>query len=385
MDQQFNVPEVESQEPDVKEEGDSGSNLKRIAKYFGFRLIALFITVVVAIYLLILIANMGGAVDNIRMGQIRENVGMQMMAMSSEMADWPSERRREYEEQMVEQERRRLGLDQPFILRSFYYLRDAITLDLGRAEQMTSDAGSRRVQLIILERLPPTLMLMMSYFLIMFFVALFGALFLSRRYGSKLDKLVVVLAPSSAAPGWFYGIFLILIFAAVLGWLPFGGMVKAPPPRETHLYALSVLRHLILPVTALVMGGFFLTIYNWRTFFLIYSSEDYVEMAKAKGLSNRAIERRYILRPTLPPIITSFALGMIVMWMGAIILEQVFNWPGLGRMLYEAIGLFDVPIIVGGQVIYAYLLAATVFVLDILYALLDPRVKMGAGAGGNRQ
>ncbi len=383
MDQQFNVPDVEPQEPDIEEE-DSGSDIKRIAKYFGFRLLALFITVVVAIYLLILVANMGGAVDDIRMGQIRENVGMQMMAMSDQMADWPAERRREYEESLVEQERRRLGLDQPFILRRVYYLRDAITLDLGRAEQMTSDAGSRRVQLIILERLPPTLILMMSYFLIMFFVALFGALFLSRRYGSKIDKLVVILAPSSAAPGWVYGIFLILIFSAVLGWLPFGGMVDAPPPRETHLYALSVLRHLILPVTALIMGGFFLTIYNWRTFFLIYSSEDYVEMAKAKGLSNRAIERRYILRPTLPPIITSFALSMIVMWMGSIILEQVFNWPGLGRMLYEAIGLFDVPVIVGGQVIYAYLLAATVFILDILYALLDPRVKMGFGSGGNK-
>ena len=107
-------------------------------------------------------------------------------------------------------------------------------------------------------------------------------------------------------------------------------------------------------------------------------------MAKAKGLSQRAVERKYILRPTLPPIITQFAMTLIFQWMGAIILETVFNWPGIGRLLYEAIGMYDVPVFVGGQVIFAYLLALTVFTLDILYAILDPRVKVGQGAQGGR-
>jgi peptide/nickel transport system permease protein len=122
------------------------------------------------------------------------------------------------------------------------------------------------------------------------------------------------------------------------------------------------MRHLILPVSAIMLSALFLTIYNWRTFFLIYSSEDYVEMAKAKGLSSREIERRYILRPTLPTIITSFALTLIGLWTGAIVLETVFNWPGLGRALFQAIGLYDTPVIVGSTVIYAYLLAFTVFI-----------------------
>ena len=89
------------------------------------------------------------------------------------------------------------------------------------------------------------------------------------------------------------------------------------------------------------------------------------------------IERRYVLRPTLPTIITSFALLLITLWTGAIILETTFNWPGLGRALYSAIGLFDTPVIVGSQVIYAYLLALTVFLLDFVYALVDPRVRVG--------
>jgi peptide/nickel transport system permease protein len=154
-------------------------------------------------------------------------------------------------------------------------------------------------------------------------------------------------------------------------------MVAAPPPANRVEYLFSLMRHLILPVSAIMLSALFLTIYNWRTFFLIYSSEDYVEMAKAKGLSSREIERRYILRPTLPTIITSFALTLIGLWTGAIVLETVFNWPGLGRALFQAIGLYDTPVIVGSTVIYAYLLAFTVFILDLLYAIVDPRVKVG--------
>lgn len=100
-------------------------------------------------------------------------------------------------------------------------------------------------------------------------------------------------------------------------------------------------------------------------------------MARAKGLPSRDIERRYILRPTLPTIITNFALLIIGMWTGFTITETVFLWPGLGRTLFQAIGLYDTPVIVGSTIIYAYLLGITVFILDFVYALVDPRVKVG--------
>jgi peptide/nickel transport system permease protein len=213
--------------------------------------------------------------------------------------------------------------------------------------------------------------------LILFFASIFFALTLSRRYGSFLDKLVITLSPTSAAPPWFYGIFLILIFAAVLKVLPFGGMVDAPPPDNAVEYSLNVLKHLILPASALILSSIFLGIYHYRTFFLIYSSEDYVEMAKAKGLPPRDIERRYILRPTLPTIITDFAFTVIGMIGGAIFTETVFLWPGLGRTSFQAIGFYDIPVIVGTTIVYAYLLVITVFLLDFVYALVDPRVKVG--------
>ena len=355
------------------------STFSRVAKYTVVRLVGLMFTVVIGVYLTILIANMGGYVDDIRRGEIRESVSMAIRADPALQNLEPEQRTRYMMEQIALQEKR-LGLDQPFVLRSLRYLGNALTLNLGRAERMTSDSGSRQVRLILLERLPPTLVLFATENLILFFLGIFVALALSRRYGSAIDRLVVGFTPTSSAPGWFYGIFLILIFAAILGWLPFGGMVEAPPPDNKLDYALSLLKHMILPVTALLIASVFLTIYNWRTFFLIYSSEDYVEMAKAKGLSSREIENRYILRPTLPTIITNFALMLISLWTGAIILETVFNWPGIGRQFYRAIGLYDTPVIVGLTVIYAYLLAITLFLLDIIYALVDPRVRIGEGS-----
>ncbi len=323
---------------------------------------------------------MGGYVDEIRLGQIQEGVAM-AMSMNPDFQEMESDERRRFAEQMVELQVTRLGLDQPFLIRSFRYLGNALTLDLGRSEYLISDSGSRRVRNIILERLGPTLLLFATAELGLFLIAVVISLFLSRRYGSRLDRFFVAMAPTSAAPSWFYGLFLILIFAAVFRVLPFGGMVAAPPPENPFLYVLSLLRHLILPASAIVLSALFLAVYSWRTFFLIYSNEDYVELARAKGLPSGLIERRYVLRPTLPTIVTSFALTVITVWTGAIVLEQVFNWPGLGTLFVSAVNQFDTPVIIGSTIVYAYLLGVTVFVLDFLYALIDPRIKVGLGEG----
>lgn len=352
--------------------------LTRVLKYIFFRGVALFTTVVIGVYLTVLIANMGGYLDTIRIAQIREQVGASILGDTT-LQQLPASQLRERIDEQVALEMKRLRLDQPFFVRSIDYLTDALTLNLGRAEFISSDSGSRQVRLILVERMPSTLLLSATSNLFLFFTAIFVALFLSRHYGSWLDRIVIALAPTSAVPAWFYGIFLILIFASILHVLPFGGMVDAPVPETWPAYIASLLKHMILPVSALVLHSIFIGIYNWRTFFLIYSSEDYVEMAKAKGLTARTIERRYILRPTLPPIVTQFAFTLIYLWQGAIILETVFSWPGLGRLLYQAISLFDVPVIVGNVVLIAYLLVASVFLLDIIYALLDPRVKVGGG------
>lgn len=362
----------------AKKRTATNSTLNRVARYTVVRLLILFVTVVIGLYLTILIANMGGKVDDIQRNSIRESVTAQVAAIASKSPMEP-EARKAMQDEMIALQEKRMGLDKPFVVRSFTFLINSLRLELGSAVNMSSDSGSRSVRLIILERLPATLLLMGTSELFLFFFSVFVALVLSRNYGSFWDKLVIALSPTSSVPPWFYGIFFILIFAAVLRILPFGGMVDSPPPDTTGAYLVNLLKHLILPGFSLIISSLFLSIYNWRTFFLIYSSEDYVDMAKAKGLSSRDIERRYILRPTLPTIITNFALLVITLWTGATITETIFLWPGLGRTLYTAIGLYETSVIVGSTIIYAYLLAITVFILDFVYALVDPRVKVGGG------
>lgn len=354
----------------------SENAILRIVKYMTVRLITMIFTVIVGLYLTILIANMGGYVDEIRRGQIREDIQQQVMNDRS-LKTLNADQRTQLIIERVANEEKRLGLDRPFALRSFAFLRDAVTLNLGFAEFMNADNGSRSVKIIVLERLPSTLVLFGATNIILFFATLYAALTLSRHYGSWIDRVIVATSPMSAAPAWFYGIFVIVIFAAYFQILPFGGMVDAPPPNNKIEYALSMLKHLILPTLALALNQVTFAIYSNRTFFLIYSSEDYVEMAKAKGLTNRDVERKYILRPTLPTNITNFAFLLIGVFGGAPIFEGVFNWPGLGRTALVAAGLFDTPVIVGTTVIFAYLLAITVFLLDFVYALVDPRVKIG--------
>ena len=362
----------------------------RLARYTLLRAAFLVIAVVVAVYLTVLIANMGGELDRVRETQIRDAISTMVM-MDSELQKLPPAERDKIVEDMVDIQLRRLGMDQPFFpMRSIRYLGTALSLNLGRAEFMLSDSHSRQVGRILVERLPTTLLLFGTAELLLFFLTLFMALFLSRRYGSFLDRLTIALAPSSSAPGWFYGIFLILIFVVLMRQapppldslaLPWGGWMDYPVPKTVIGQILSVAKHMILPVGAIVISAVFAGVYGSRTFFLIYSSEDHVDLAKAKGLSSRAVERRHILRPTLPPIITGFLLMVITMWMGQIVLEEVFNWPGLGQLYFKAINMGDTPVIIGVIVIYGYLLAATVFLLDFIYAILDPRVRVGIGGG----
>jgi peptide/nickel transport system permease protein len=354
--------------------------IARLGRYTLVKAAFLICAVVIGIYITVIIANMGGALDTMRRAEIQNNISMSVNRNPAYQKLPPAERQALVDE-LVANEVKRLGMDKPFFPgRSLQYLGRALTLNLGFSDQMVSDTGSRQVKNIILERLPVTLLLFGIANMFLFFVSLLVSLFLSRRYGSVLDKVVIALAPSSAAPGWFYGLFLILIFAATLRVLPWGGLIDAPTPATTLGYAASMLKHTVLPATAVVISTLFVSIYSWRTFFLIYSSEDYVELARAKGLSSRGIEMRYVLRPTLPPILTHFLLVLITMWMGQIVLETVFGWPGLGRAFYQAIQLADTPVIIGITVIFGYLLAATVFALDFVYAVVDPRVRVGSGA-----
>ncbi len=354
------------------------NEIKRIIAYASSRFLSLFITSVIAVYLTIVIANMGGYVDEMIKGGIEERIGI--MLGSGWLKDEPLEERAKLIEEarlaMYEAE----GLNQPFLLRTFLWLKNGITLDFGEARLMnTSRYGldSSLVKDIILDNLPRTLLLFTTSNIFLFLISISIALTLPRQYGTWLDKFFVMLSPLSSAPPWFYGIFLIVFFAFQLRILPSGGMYGTDP-SATQQYgsALVVLRHMILPVGAIFLSSFFQSVYSWRTFFLIYAEDDYVEMARARGLPKNKIEQNYLLRPALPNLLTSFSLLLISSWSGSMLLELVFRWPGMGLAFFTAVQAFDTPVIVGFTVIYAYMLALTVFILDVVYSLVDPRVKL---------
>ena len=351
--------------------------IPRIVRYVLKRVLMFFLVVVIATYITILIANAGGYVDEIIKSEIQFNVAMYVQNNPA-YKGLPPEELKKLIDSMVETQLKLRGLDQPFFIRSFYYLGNALTLNLGRSYFMTSDSGSRMVRLIILERLPQTILLFTTATALLFFIQLLGGLYLSGKYGKRIDRILVNLAPISSMPGWFFLILLILIFYTWLHLLPPSGLVDYPPPPDPFSYFLSVLKHMILPLSAWLISYTWIGIYNMRNFFLIFSTEDYVEVAIAKGVPPGQVRRRYILRPSLPPIITNLALALISSWMGAIVTETVYEWPGLGYTIAQAIGFMDAPVIIGITVMYAYLLAFTVLILDIIYGFLDPRI----GAAG---
>jgi peptide/nickel transport system permease protein len=368
----------------------------RFARYALIRLLALSITVVLGLYIALLAANLGGKIDEVAKAEIIFAAGM-IVGQDPQYRGLTAAERVRIAREMADQMEEARGLNRSIFLRVAEWMPQGLTLQLGESVALRTiryrpPSEQRIVKNIILERIPNTLLLLGVTNLAFFFSSLWVGMRLSRSYRSWLDNLFVILSPLSAAPAWFYGLFLVAIFAGMLFWLPFGGMLPPIPPETPWEYMREVARHMVLPFTAVFLSVFFYSVYLWRSFFLIYSGEDYVEMAKAKGLPHKIVDRRYILRPTLPTILTNLAFMLIGIWGGSIILERLFHWPGLGDLFYSAIAgptpsaiRQDPPVLVGLIVIYAYFLALTIFILDLAYGLLDPRVRVGGSANDQKR
>ncbi len=360
--------------------GSKWDAFKSFGKYAVKKTITLFATVVVGIYLTILVANLGGHVDEIFRGRIAQQI--MGFVMAGGLDDIPEGEQDAYLAEMEWGLEEAMGLHDPFMLRSVRFLFHGLTLNFGETFLYFFFGGvmqraDQTVQSIVLQRLPYTLVLVGLSNLLVFIFSVSAALYLSRKYGSWLDRLSAALASLSSAPSWIFGIILIVVLSGQLRILPFPKVIDLQFAEFTPRYIKLLLSQLIMPVIAIFLSVFFQGVYTWRTFFLIYSQEDYVEMAKAMGLPPRKIERKYILRPTFPYVITSFAMMMITVWESSIALEILFYWPGIGPLFLNAVNRFNTSLIVAIVIIFAYLLAISVFLLDLIYAMMDPRVRLG--------
>lgn len=355
----------------------------RILRYSGVRILSILLTVGLGLYLTLMIINMGGYVDEIMRGDIAQTV--LMMSMGGAFDDIPEGEREAAMDDIFFQMEEAAGLHQPLSVRTARWWWNGISLQWGYAERMVSiSSESNLVKDVIFSRLPYTLLLVGAANVVLFFTSLWTAMVLSNRTGRFWDRLLSSLTPISSAPSWVHGVILLAIFALELRILPFKGVFDAARPENTWQYIEQILRHMVIPVSAIILSVFFQGVYTWRTFFMVHSGEDYVELAKAKGLPASVIQRRYLLRPTLPSVITSFAMMLISFWESSIALELLFEWPGIGALFFRAIYAYDRPVVVAFIVMLAYLLGFSVILLDIIYAISDPRVRVGGNGLSGR-
>ena len=362
----------------------------RSITYFLVRILTLAITIFIGVFITVVIANRGGQIDGIVEGEVEWELEKQFPVETSYYYT-PTPEQQAVLNQLRLEYSQAAGLQLPFLPRHLLWTWRALKMDLGARIWIQGAPGSAflssRARDIILSELPHSLMLVGTAFLFIFIFGIPMSLFLFRKNGSRLERLFAVLAPVSSIPSWVLGVILVLIFAVQLHWLPPSGMFDSIPAETPWAVFTTVVRHMVLPVLAIVLSLFFQLVYSWKTFFLLYANEDYVDLARAKGLSARTIERQYILRPALPYMITNLTLLMVSFWQMTIALEYMFNWPGIGRLYILSLPNFFgeniypgiMPLVIGIVVLFAYILGITVFGLEFIYGLVDPRVRVGGG------
>jgi peptide/nickel transport system permease protein len=268
--------------------------------------------------------------------------------------------------EVIEAYRQRLGVDQPIHIQYVRWISAAVVGDLG-----VSFSSTRPVSEMILERLPATLELMASSFLLAAVIAIGLGIFSAVKQYSWFDYFSTgVSFVGIAMPVFWFALILQLVFSVQLGWLPVAGTETV---GDTSLG--DHLAHLILP--AIVLS--FRNIAGWsrylRASLLGVLQADFIRTARAKGLPERAVVGVHGVRNALIPVLSIMALGLADMFSGAVITETIFAWPGIGRMFVQAMFSRDYPLLMGIMMMGSVMVIAFNLVADVLYGVLDPRIR----------
>ncbi len=265
------------------------------------------------------------------------------------------------------------GLDKPLPVQYWLYLKNLARGDLG-----VSFTYRRAVIEVIAERIPWTLVLTLSSMLLsLFFGVIIGA-YAAWRRGGPLDMTVLGISMVfSSIPSFWFALLLLLLFAFYLPLLPPYGMAEIGIPRGWNLpFLLSTARHALLPVLSLTVMG----IVGYAT--LVRSSvietlgQGYIATARAKGLSERQVLFRHVLRNALLPLITSLGMSLAGLLGGVVLIESIFSWKGMGQLILEASRSLDYPLMQGVFLLLAALTLIGNLLADLVYSVFDPRVRL---------
>ncbi len=327
--------------------------------------------------LLVTIALVGSNMDSILKQSVSLEIRQQITSNKSLLNSFKTTNDLDlYVQNQIKQRISALGLDEPWyspprIGLSMYKI---LTLDFGHAKFLTSDTGSSDVKDILLEKLPRTILLFTTATAIVSVVGILLGSISASKLNSKIDKITSGFAIiSSSFPVWWVGVLMIFVFAFLYPVFPARATPEIPPTDPG--YITSLLSHMALPLITLVLIGFGSWAYLVRNFLVGVLQEDFIVAKKAIGIDDKRILFSHALKNAAPPIVTVLALSLSGSLGGAIITEAVFDWPGMGRLYYEAINVLDLPVIIGATYVLTAFFLVSVFVADILYGYFDPRVR----------
>ena len=272
--------------------------------------------------------------------------------------------------ELVEQMRRDFGLDRPIYQQFFIYLGKLLSLNLG-----TSNIQQRPVIDLIMERLPATVLLMVTATVVAVALGVLLGVAAARRSGRWLDSVISVLAlVVYATPAFWLGLMLIVLFSVYFDLLPSGGMMTIGSGKAGLALALDIARHLVLP--AITLGLFYVAIYArlMRASMLEVYNLDFITTARAKGLTEGRIAWTHAFRNALLPVVTLAGVQFGHLLGGSILVETVFAWPGLGRLVFDALLQRDLNLLLGILFVSSVVVILANLIVDLTYGFLDPRI-----------
>jgi len=279
-----------------------------------------------------------------------------------------------------EQLRQSLGLNDPVVVQFYHFLTNAIQGDFGLSLRQ-----GQKVSLLLRERLPATLELSIAAALIALVVGVpLGVYTALKRHGKLSQALLAFSLFGVSLPTFLIGILLILIFSVQLGWLPSYG--RGDTIRlgwwSTGLLTASGWHHLILPAVTLSLFQVALVMRLVRSEMLEVLRADYIKFARARGLTKRVIHFGHALKNTLVPVITIMGLQLGGIIAFAIVTETVFQWPGMGLLFIQAVQFADIPVMAAYLCLISLIFVVINLTVDLLYFVVDPRLRVGLGKSG---
>ena len=267
----------------------------------------------------------------------------------------------------IEAKQAALGLDQPFYIQYLVWLWKLLHGDMG-----VSIKSYESVSAMIASHLGPTLLLMGVSLIVSLILAIPAGIYSAIHQYSKRDYTVVTLSfLGSSVPGFFLSLLLVYIFTVKLGWLPSGGMVTLGASGGI----VDLAAHMVMPVIVLAFSMAGTNIRYIRSAVLEILQQDYLRTARAKGIGRRRVIGYHALRNALVPIVTVIGMQIPMLFGGAVIVEQLFSWPGLGLMTMSAIMGRDYPVIMGVCLLSAVVVLLGNLLTDILYAVVNPTIQ----------